>query len=77
MTSIKILWVDDEIELLKPHFLFLEDKGYQTTASKSGQDALLLLQNQTFDVVLLDENMPGWVVSKLSMRSNCVFLLFL
>ena len=59
MTSIKILWVDDEIELLKPHFLFLEDKGYQTTASKSGQDALLLLQNQTFDVVLLDENMPG------------------
>ena len=59
MTPIKILWVDDEIELLKPHFLFLKDKGYLTTACNNGQDALLMLQKNRFDVVLLDENMPG------------------
>ena len=59
MNSTKILWVDDEIELLKPHFLFLKSKGYHTTPCNNGQDALLLLKNQTFDVVLLDENMPG------------------
>jgi DNA-binding response OmpR family regulator len=59
MTPIKILWVDDEIELFKPHFLFLESKGYQTTACTSGQDALLVLKDQNFEVVLLDENMPG------------------
>ena len=59
MTPIKILWVDDEIELLKPHFLFLKGKGYHTTACNNGQDALLTLQDKTFDVVLLDENMPG------------------
>jgi DNA-binding response OmpR family regulator len=59
MTPIKILWVDDEIELLKPHFLFLKGKGYQTTACNNGQDALIMLKDETFDVVLLDENMPG------------------
>ena len=59
MTSINILWVDDEIELLKPHFLFLESKGYHTTACNNGQDALLILEEQVFDAVLLDENMPG------------------
>ena len=59
MTSIKILWVDDEIQLLRPHFLFLEQKGYHTTACNNGQDALIAIQDQPFDVVLLDENMPG------------------
>ena len=59
MTPIKILWVDDEIELLRPHFLFLENKGYKTTPCNNGQDALLMLKDQVFDVVLLDENMPG------------------
>lgn len=59
MSPIKILWVDDEIALLKPHFLFLEGKGYQTTPCNNGQDALLMIDDQSFDVVLLDENMPG------------------
>ncbi len=59
MTSIKILWVDDEIELLKSHFLFLEQRGYQTTSCNNGQDALSLIKSTSFDVVLLDENMPG------------------
>ena len=59
MTQINILWIDDEIELLKSHFLFLESKGYHTTACNNGQDALLLLEEQVFDAVILDENMPG------------------
>ncbi len=59
MESIKILWVDDEIEMLKPHFLFLEDRGYTTTSCTNGQDALDLIEANRFDVILLDENMPG------------------
>jgi len=59
MENINILWVDDEIELLKPHFLFLEERGYKATPCTNGQDALDLITNQLFDVILLDENMPG------------------
>ena len=54
----KILWVDDEIESLKPHFLFLEERGYQLTGCVSGDDALALVEKQNFDLVLLDEMMP-------------------
>ncbi len=59
MKKISILWVDDEIELLKPHILFLEGKGYQLTTAQSGQEALEEVEQQSFDVVFLDENMPG------------------
>ena len=59
MNSIKILWVDDEIDLLKPHILFLEKKNYKVTTCNNGQDALVLFDDTTFDVVFLDENMPG------------------
>lgn len=59
MKAISILWVDDEIDLLKPHILFLQQKKYEVTTSQSGQDALEELQNATFDIVFLDENMPG------------------
>jgi len=59
MDRITILWVDDEIELLKPHFLFLESKGYTLTACNNGRDALELVAESHYDVVLLDENMPG------------------
>ena len=59
MMPIKVLWVDDEVELLKPHFLFLENRGYKTTACNNGQDALSILRQEPYDVVLLDENMPG------------------
>lgn len=55
----KILWIDDEIELLKPLFLFLEKKGYSLTGVPSGTDALSLLEQEPFDAILLDENMPG------------------
>ena len=59
MTDVKILWVDDEIDLLTPHFLFLKDRGYITKPCSNGQDALDLIKNESFDIVLLDENMPG------------------
>ena len=59
MDRIKILWVDDEIELLKPHFLFLESKGYKLNACNNGRDALEMITEKNYDVVLLDENMPG------------------
>ena len=54
-----ILWVDDEIEMLKPHLLFLQDKGYAVTPVANGDDAISLVRTQAFDLVLLDENMPG------------------
>lgn len=59
MSNIKILWVDDEIELLKPHILFLEKKNYLVTTANNGQDALDLFRQESFDIVFLDENMPG------------------
>jgi CheY-like chemotaxis protein len=57
--SIQILWVDDEIELLKPHILFLERKEYAVTTCTNGADAILLVDEINFDIVFLDENMPG------------------
>lgn len=59
MSKITILWVDDEIELLKPHILFLEGKGYKVITGKSGQEALEELGESHLDIVFLDENMPG------------------
>lgn len=59
MERIKILWVDDEIEMLKPHILFLEGRGYTTTGCNNGQDALDMIEAHSYDVILLDENMPG------------------
>jgi CheY-like chemotaxis protein len=59
MNQIKILWVDDEIDLLKPHILFLEKKNYAVTTCNNGRDAIDLFANDNFDIVFLDENMPG------------------
>ena len=59
MDRIKVLWVDDEIEMLKPHFLFLEKRGYSLMACTNGQDSLDLIEVHQFDIILLDENMPG------------------
>lgn len=55
----KILWVDDEIQLLRPHILFLEERGYDVTAVTSGEDAVSQVHRNPFDVVLLDEQMSG------------------
>ena len=56
---ISILWVDDEIELLKPHIIYLEAKGYNVTPVNSGNEALEILEKQKFTLIFLDENMPG------------------
>ena len=59
MSHNKILWVDDEIDLLKPHILFLEKKGYHVTTCNNGRDAVDIFDEGDFDIVFLDENMPG------------------
>ncbi len=59
MNKITILWVDDEIDLLKPHILFLKGKNYEVITCPSGQEAIDTLTEQKVDIVFLDENMPG------------------
>jgi len=59
MDKIHILWVDDEIDLLRAHVLFLSEKGYEVATTNNGDDAINMINEQHFDIVLLDENMPG------------------
>ena len=59
MEEVKILWADDEIDLLKPHILFLEEKGYKVFTSNNGDEAIEYLEYEQMDIVFLDENMPG------------------
>lgn len=55
----KILWIDDEIDLLKPHMVFLEAKGYALTPVNNVNEALEILEKEKYQLVLIDENMPG------------------
>jgi CheY-like chemotaxis protein len=57
--SVKILWADDEIDLLKPHVMFLEEKGFSVLTATNGDDALELAIDESPDIIFLDENMPG------------------
>ena len=59
MSNGLLLWVDDEIELLKAHIIFLEKKGYEVVTVSNGSDAIEQCKQQTFDLILLDEMMPG------------------
>jgi len=59
MDKVQILWADDEIDLLKPHVMFLQSKGYDVITATNGRDALDLVLKQDFDIIFLDENMPG------------------
>lgn len=59
MENAIILWADDEIDLLKPHIMFLRDKGYEVHTSNSGVEAIEILKTKPFDIVFLDEQMPG------------------
>lgn len=59
MDNVAILWADDEIELLKPHILFLKSKGYYIETATSGRDAVQMCRENHYDLVFLDENMPG------------------
>ena len=62
----RILWVDDEIDLLQPYIIYLKGKNYEVVTASNGEDALALVESQKskvdsrpFDIVFLDENMPG------------------
>ena len=55
----RILWADDEMDLLRPYIIFLEGKGYEVITATNGQDAIEHCKKQHFDIVFLDENMPG------------------
>ena len=57
--SKKILWVDDEIDLLKSHVLLLQEKGYSVETAANGEDAVEMVKEEHFDLVFLDEMMPG------------------
>ena len=57
--DIKILWADDEIDLLKPYVIYLEEKGFEVITATNGDDAIRLITEQSFELVILDENMPG------------------
>lgn len=57
--KIKILWADDEIDLLKPHIIFLEQKGYELSTATNGFDAIAKVKNEDFDLIFLDEHMAG------------------
>lgn len=59
MDKIRILWADDEIDILKPHVIFLEQKGYEVETINNGDEALDLVRSKPFDIIFLDENMPG------------------
>jgi len=59
MGSIRILWADDEIEMLKPHIMYLEGKGYIVDAVVSGDEAVEMVMENHYDIIFLDEQMPG------------------
>lgn len=59
MRKIRILWTDDEIESLKPHLFFLQEKGYEIDTCSNGTDTLDLVHQNQYDIIFLDENMPG------------------
>jgi DNA-binding response OmpR family regulator len=59
MRKIRILWTDDEVEALKPHIFFLEEKGYEIDTCSNGNDTIDLVRQNPYDLIFLDENMPG------------------
>jgi len=59
MENFKILWIDDEVDLLRPHILFLEERGCFVSSVTNGSDSLDILKKNQFDIIFLDENMPG------------------
>lgn len=59
MKQTKILWTDDEIDLLRAHIIFLQEKGFNVITANNGTDAIDLVRKEFFDIIFLDENMPG------------------
>ena len=75
MNSCNILWIDDEVDSLKSHIFFLTEKGFFVETVSNGYDALEMVQKNHFDIIFLDENMPGLsgldTLSKLKEIINC------
>lgn len=59
MRKIRILWTDDEIEILQPHIIFLTEKGYEVETCTNGNDTIDMVSSRDYDIIFLDENMPG------------------
>jgi Response regulator containing CheY-like receiver, AAA-type ATPase, and DNA-binding domains len=59
MKKTRILWTDDEIDSLRAHIMFLEEKGFEVSTANNGSDAIDMVKNEYFDIIFLDENMPG------------------
>ncbi|NQU84329.1 MAG: bifunctional response regulator/alkaline phosphatase family protein [Mariniphaga sp.] len=59
MRKIRILWTDDEIDLLRAHIIFLQEKGYEVETANNGSDAIEMVRANYYDIIFLDENMPG------------------
>lgn len=59
MRTVKILWTDDEVEALRPHIIFLQEKGYEIETCSNGNDTIDLVKQNRYDLIFLDENMPG------------------
>ena len=59
MNKPRILWTDDEIDLLRAHIIFLQEKGYEVDTANNGSDAIEKVKNEFYDIIFLDENMPG------------------
>lgn len=59
MRKIRILWTDDEIEILQPHIIFLTEKGYEVETCTNGNDTVDLVRTNNYDIIFLDEHMPG------------------
>ncbi|MCX8015499.1 MAG: response regulator, partial [candidate division WOR-3 bacterium] len=57
--KIKLLWIDDEVDFLRPYVYFLQEKGYEVETASNGPDGIQLVRQQNFDLVLLDEMMVG------------------
>lgn len=72
----RILWVDDEIELLKPYTIFLSEKGYEVETCNNGGDAIDMVAKKSYDIMFLDENMPGVsgleVLNEVSKLRSCM-----
>ena len=71
---VKILWVDDEVELLKPHVLFLKQKGYEVDTCNNGYDAIDMAAEGAYDLIILDEMMPGMTKGRITRRNALHFV---
>ncbi len=76
MNKIRILWTDDEIDILRPHIIFLEEKGYEILTASNAEDALSIVEEEELSLIFLDENMPGKPAWKSYLKLSKLSLMF-